>query len=257
MPGVWQLRYEDDLLDHRNLRDFVWLKEFDDGKWLQAGHQQINLHPLLPSVQMTGVQYAWTSKPQEMQRQRFHPREILGRDGKQQRSFQGKGPIGGTAELWINDQKTEITTINLNGEYAFSDVPLSGRQSSIEIRTFDRSDLGTPVNIRTSTISLNGLMLDVGATTAIAGAGLAGNILDSQFNQSPSNEDNSPVAFGLVRRGVTEDITLEAAAELRNESATIMLGAVTRITETLVGSASVAINQEGHLAYDLEARLGP
>ncbi len=252
--GVWQMAYEDDLENERRLRDFIWLKELEEGRWVQIGHQNISLHPVLRSIEMTGAQYAWTNNPQEFRQQRFHPGEIISRHGRQQRSFRGNGPVGGFAEIWINDRKQGTTTIDLNGQFEFRNIALGGLQSEIEIRTYDRRNPGTPVDVERRTIALSDLMLAPGTFNMLSGAGIGGNLVDDQLNEySSSDDDDEPIAFVQLRYGLYEDITLETAVEITDERASAVVGGVARVSDNMIASAAVGIDNEGHLAYDLEA----
>ena len=130
--GVWQVTYEEDLLTRHTVRDAIWMKQIDDNRFVQVGHQTLALHPLLEAIEMTGIQYAWTNVPQRRRSAGLNAGTLLDRRVDHERSFAGKGPVGGRAELWLDDRLYASQPISISGAYNSTSIPLPARQIRID-----------------------------------------------------------------------------------------------------------------------------
>ncbi len=249
--GVWQFVYEDDIHGgDRKIRDAVWMRELSPTSQIQLGHQSIALHPLMNIYELTGVQYAWSARPITVSSGRFYPGALLTRHGRHQRSFTGRGPVGGWAELWVNDLRVSRRDINLDGTYEFTDIPLASRQARIEIRVYDHHQPGAPVEIITDTLELAELLLDAGQVTVLTGAGKRGNAFDLLGEETGYGGGMAGFVFG--RWGATDDITFEAAADLTEDGGRLLTGVIAQLNRGIIVTASGVVGDEGELGYDTE-----
>ena len=247
--GVWQAAYIEDIYGNRLLRDFSWTRKVGDNSIVQLGHQTIGLHPLLPTQELSGVQWGWSSQPIDWSHQNFTAGAVMNRWGGHRRSFEGRGPIGGFAELWIDDRFIARRDIGLDGRYAFKDTPLVGRQVRVEVRLFDHRDPSTPVDVVSSALELSELLLDPGAKTLLAGAGWGGNVLDGGRYRYDTGDDGT-AGFIFGRWGVTSTTTLEAAATTTPGDTRIMAGFVSALLRGTIVSGAVAAGNDDRYGYD-------
>ena len=248
--GVWQVNYSDNFDEQRRISDAVWMKQLDDRRMVQAGHQTVALHPLLGSIELTGVQGAWSSKPIKPGQGIFYPGALLNRRGQPQRTFSGTGPVGGFAELWIDDRRVARREIGIGGTFEFVDITLPARQSRVELRIFDHRYPTAPVDVITETLQLSDLLLSEGDYTAIAGGGAAKNTFD-RFSRE-TDYDIEASGFGFGRYGITDYLTAEAAIVRDDEHTQVLAGGVVKLTPDAIGSAAIATNDEGDFGYDAE-----
>ncbi len=248
--GVWQIAYEDDLVRNRIIRDAIWMRQLSDNTLIQVGHQSIALHPLLSLQELTGVQYAWSSRPIIMSSTDFYPGALLSRHGQRQRTFAGRGPVGGWAELWFDGLLISRRDIKLDGTYAFNDIPFPSRQARVEIRIYDHLQPNTPTEVIRETIDLSELLLEAGQKTVLSGAGLRGNAFDV-FGEN-TGYGGGIAGFAIARWGVSERLTLEAAVDANKDDQRAMAGVVAELWTGVVGGVSLASNHNGGFGYDAE-----
>ncbi len=241
--GFWRLRYEDDLAGRGELRDYSWLRTAGRVRYL-VGHQRPSVHPLLESLELTGLQVAVTNQPRQLFSTAPELGELFSRRLQPLTSVRGSGPAAGFAELRIDDEVVEVQRIGLDGLYEFLDIPLQSRRlSRVEVRLFDRRDLSVPVAVHERTQSASDLLLTPGAQMLLAGAGRAGNLL--------VDEDGSGRGVGFLqwRHGFSDRLTVEAAAQQASHSRRAMAGLITRLGDDTVVSFSAARSEDG-LGYD-------
>ena len=244
LRGSWRLRY-DDLTGERTLRDYAWYRTLG-GVRLLAGHQHINLHPVLSSFELSGVQLAWTNQPAEIFPVFAEPREILPRRTQPVRTIRGPGPPGGFAELRIDGVVVAREQIGLDGMYEFLEVPLDARQlSRVEVRVFDRHTTAVPVAVHELTVNASEYLLAGGAVVAQGGLGGEGNI-------ASEDGDGNVAGFSQLRWGATDGLTLEIAAqEADGRASQVQAGVVAQLVPGLVASVGAA-GSRGRLATDLD-----
>ncbi len=254
--GVWQVTYEEDLLARHDIRDAIWMKQIDENRFVQIGHQTIALHPLLDAIELTGVQFAWTNVPARRQSPGLDAGALLERRIDHARSFSGTGPVGGRAELWLDDHLYASQPITIAATYSFDDIPLPARRTRIEIRIYDRRDAKTPVNIEKKTLSLSELLMEREQFAVLVGAGYGGNVFEVATDQlrgghrphTRYRDDQGTAAFALGRYGVNDDLTVEAGVTLTGKTPRATAGAIARLTPGAVGSAAVAYGEETGLS---------
>jgi len=255
--GVWQVNYEEDLLTNHRIRDAIWMKQLDDNRFIQIGHQTLSVHPLLKSIEMTGIQYAWTNTRTTRTITGINTGALLGRRVEHQRTFEGAGPVGGRAELWLDDRIYAQTPIGLSGTFRFANVQLPARQSRIEIRVYDRGNGRTPINIIRKSLNLSDLLLEQGQYSVLVGAGYGGNAFDrigqslhgQRSNTYQANGAGRLAAFALGRYAVSDHLTLESGVTVTDDTPRAMVGSVARLSANAVGSGSIAYDDKTGATY--------
>ncbi len=243
--GIWRASYRDDFTGAKKLREYSWLRPGDQMLFL-VGQQRLQLHPLLNSLELTGVQAGWINRPPHLQYS-AGANELLGRRAQVGRSFYGEAPPGGRAQLKVNGRLLAQQMVGLDGLYQFADVNLPTRQfNTIEVHIFDRFNSAAPVEIREMSINTSEFMLPGGVISHLAGLGTDGNLTEEAI----PNAKRSGVGFYQYRQGLSDRMTVEAT--LQNDRQTeAQLGLIVRPLAPLVATACLA-GIEGHLAYDLE-----
>ncbi|MBI1386727.1 MAG: hypothetical protein GC150_17630 [Rhizobiales bacterium] len=249
--GVWQVAY-DEIYGQRRLRDVFWMRQIDDHQSVQIGHQTLALHPLMKPEELTGAQWAWSSRPVGTEGAHLNSGALLDRWNTARRSFHGRGPVGGFAELWINGLLVSRQDIGIDGTYRFEDVGLPARQADIEIQLFDPHNPYAAARIERQTLELSELLLDQGQTTVVVAAGHTGNAF-AHLSQDALDEDDESglAAVGLVRWGASEDLTLEAGARLSEDGTTLLAGTVARVLPGVLVTAAVALDETGRIGHDV------
>lgn len=247
--GVWQITYADDLDGNNDLRDVVWLRRRDD-RAIQIGHQTVALHPLLDTREFTGVQAAWSSSGLGRASKRFTGGSLLSRRNGHRRTFEGTGPVGGFAELRIDGRRIARRNIRLDGVYSFTDIPLSTRQSQVEVRLFDRRNPRDPIDVLTETIVLSDLLLEAGDRSLVVGAGLAENTFDRFGFVDDTRTTGGGTGFAFSRAGVSENVTIEAGISADRHDQVALAGVIARLPFESFITASVGASASGALGYD-------
>jgi len=252
--GYWRLRWDDDLDGDGDgeLRDYSWLRTAGRRRYL-VGRQRSHLHPLLSSLEMTGVQMAYTNQPLSIFSRSPEPRELLSRRLRPLTELRGRGPAAGVAELRIDGEVVARRVIGLDGVYEFLDVPLDQRRlSRLEVYLYDRHNLSVPVAVHEKTASASDLLLADGAVIHLAGAGREGNLLGD-----PEPEEQG-VGFYQWRYGLAERITLEASVQQGRDARQAVAGVVARLGSNTFATAAAGASEDG-AGYDLslESFRGP
>ena len=248
--GYWRMRYESDFEGQHYLRDYAWLYRGDHHLFL-AGNQRVRVHPLLRGLEFTGAQYATTNQSLDLFESGPAPRELLSRQMQPISTFEGAGPAAGAAELWINGVIVERQAIGLDGRYAFVDVSIPARQASrVEVRLYDRHNLGVPVEIIEDVRTASAFLLPGGATVHMGGAGAAGNFVQDQISGYPDRRGGA--GFYQTRHGLSDTLTLEAAVQGADEGGQAYGGFVSRLSRTLVMSMGLGGSSERAFGYSAE-----
>ena len=244
--GWWQTRLENDTEGNRSLRDYAWLRTAGS-KLLLLGHQRVHLHPLLGSLQMTGLQAAWTNQPMEIFAGNPDPRELLPRRLRSVTTIRGHGPPAGWAELRINDRLVARQAMGLDGLYEFLDIFLPSRQlSRVEVLLYDRQDLSIPMEVHDHSRSGSEFLLPARALVSVGGIGQDGNLARELLGSDPRSR---AVGFYQSRYGLSSDLTLEAAVQQTPDQRQLFAGVVTRLGKGLVTSLGVA-SSAGRFGYE-------
>jgi hypothetical protein len=256
--GVWQVNYQEDLGSFRSIRDAVWMKSFGPHHWVQIGHQTTTVHPLLHTVEFSGAQIAWTNAPEIRKDAYLQPGIMIGRWSQTSRSFEGTGPVGAYAELWVDGLVLSQTYIGLDQVYRFENVALPARQSSVEVRVYERRGAATPVKIVRKTVNLSELMLDQGQAVVVSGGGYGGNVFDdligssshAVFTRNQLYEGRPAISgFAFARYAPIDWITLEAGVTVARSVPRAMLGGIARLSDEAVGSLAIGVGEDSRFSY--------
>ncbi len=252
--GRWRVRYADNFADFRDLREYAWTKTHGNQLYL-VGLQRFSLYPILPGLELTGLQVGWTNKPLDLFAEPTAPGELLPRQVRASQSFRGQGPPGGMAELRIDGVVIQRQTIPLSGQYEFLDVPGRGFQSQrVEVYVYDRSNLAAPVSIEEFRQSASQYLVGKGVQLHVGGFGEQGSLArDALQNRDSSGET---AGFYQGRIGVTENLTVEATVQDVGDRSYYLAGLVSRLPGGFVTSLGIS-ESESAWAYNftIENRL--
>ncbi len=246
--GWWRVRYEDDLDTSHRFEEYSWLRT-SGRRQLLLGHQRLRLHPIFDSLELTGAQLAYTNVDLDSFSRSREARELLSRRMQSVTTVRGFGPPGGLAEIRIDGVPLDRRTIALNGTYEFTQVLLPSRQATrIEVYVYDRSNLLIPVAIVDETRRAFDLLMEDGAVVHQGGLGSQGNLADDQREVAG---DGELAGFYQLRYGVSDRLTVEAAAQRVAGRDQLQAGVVARLGAGLVASLGAVASDEA-LGYDLE-----
>jgi len=251
--GRWRLRASESFSGAANLQEYAWTRTFGQNLVL-AGHQRISLHPLLGSMEMTGLQGAWTNQPLETFALSAQPSELLPRTLRSATTIVGRGPAAGIAQLRIDGIPVQVRTITLNGVYEFIDVQLPSRQSSrIEVYVYDRFDRSAPLEIHDHTRGVSDQLLPAGAALVMGGAGRQGNYFGDLIADRADRGFGIGTGFVQSRYGLTDRLTVEAAVQTRGDKRQALVGLAGSFGRHFVGSAAIATSG-GAMGWDLDVQ---
>ncbi len=205
-PGVWQLRYFDDLDDNRRLQDYTWILARGPSRYL-VGNQRLLLSNSLPGFELTGAQYAWSNRPDAAYTDYLGYGQIVASRYTPVRNLRGEGPPGGIAELRIDGGIVARQVVRLDGYYEFRDVTLPSPAARVEVLVYDRTATAAPIRTDTYTGQASDRLLPAGAIIHYAGAGLYGNPL------SNTDELDGSAGFYHYRHGISDRVSIEAIAQ--------------------------------------------
>ena len=237
-PGRWQVRTTTSFEGETRWQDYAWVTAQRRSLWL-VGHQRVSLHPVLPIVEVTGVQAALTNQSLSLFSRRYEPGELLPRRLRPVDSFTGTGPQAGVAELRIDGAVVARQTISLSGLWAFYEVPVrSFQHSRIEVWLYERHNVLVPIEVQDRTRAASAFLLPKGAWVHQGGAGYDGNLVQDVIDE---REDSDWAGFYQGRFGVTSGLTLETAVQSRPDRLQAMAGLVARPWRELIVSAAPAV----------------
>ena len=210
-PGYWHADFShalgggDTKVDVQALS---WLLDRGRSRFL-VGQERLALHPLLPSFELTGVQYADTNRPDLVYEGNLgNYGQLVPYQARPTSVIRGAGPPGGTAELRYGGQVLQRQTIRLDGHYEFRDVPAApGDAVPIEVAVYAFGETGTPLRVDQTYSQAGNLQLPKGVNVQYAGAGANGFLLDADRN------GRGNAAFYQFRRGFTDRVTAEAIVQ--------------------------------------------
>lgn len=244
--GWWRTRYERRSGGVDYLREYAWMHT--QRRTLElVGHQWVNLHPLLNTVELTGAQVAWTNQPLSIFARPVNPRELLPRRLRSMTTITGPGPPGSIAELRVNDRIVSRRTIGFDGVYEFLDVSLPARQlSHVEVRLYDRYDLSIPFEIQEQEQSGAEYLLPRGAMVHQGALGAEGNLLQDLREDRPRE---GGAGFYQFRYGATGDLTFEAVYQEAGDRRQVLGGLTSRLGRRSILGLGLA-ESNGSMAYD-------
>lgn len=225
--------------------NYYWLKDFEHVQAL-VGNQQVLLNPLLPAMESTGGQALYSSSGIPFDPYHDQTRsQYVRRFGIPTEAIEGTAQPGTIAELRIDGRPVARTRVKLDGTYRFDDVRIQSLQfQTVRVHILDQRSM-VELEMQDYTRTPIDLLLDARQTVVFAGAGSNGNPLDPDYGTDGAS------AYGLVRYGVTDGLTLEAGVQsaggLRHEVAAVTASFGRRWAAT----ASVA-QHEGEYGYSTD-----
>ena len=208
--GIW--RGELIHQDNRDIRaeNYYWLRDFEHVQAL-VGHQEVLINPLLPSVQTTGAQALYSSNPIEFDPFQDQTRSQYVRSfGIPAKDIEGTAQPGAIAELRVNERPIARVRVNLDGTYRFDRVRDTALQfQTTKVHILDQRSY-IELEVQDFTRTPIDLLLKKGQVVGFGGVGANGNPLD------PMRSASGEAAFGLVRYGISESLTVEAGLQSAN-----------------------------------------
>ena len=225
------------------INELFWLK--DEARYrVLVGIQNTQPHYLLPYMEMTGVQATWSNFDMPDISDYTEPtlRPSLGPDN---RIVSGRGPIGGSVVLRVNDRAVLAERIRLDGTYRMdiSQQNLTAA-SLVELWIYERDPVGAPVRKINLSYLTTATLLEKGQVTLLGGVGEGYNLFD------PINREKNSSVVGemYARYGLTDTITLEGGVMQDTQARQYALFAATAaLGEHLQLHAALSV-QEGLLA---------
>ncbi len=205
--GIW--RGELIQQENRDLRaeNYYWLRDFEHVQAL-VGNQEVLINPLLPSVQTTGAQALYSSTAIEFDPFQDQTRSQYVRSfGIPSEDIEGTAQPGAIAELRVDERPIARVRVNLDGTYRFDEVRMNALQfQTTRVYILDQRSY-IELDVQDFTRTPIDLLLEKGQVVGFAGAGVNGNPLD------PIRQATGEAAFGLVRYGITDFLTMEAGLQ--------------------------------------------
>ena len=238
--GTWRVRMGNNFEDQPNLTEYFFYKRSNQFRY-QIGRQRLGLHPLLNSLDLTGLQFGYSNLPATSFGISSSASEILPRRSRPVQTFRGQVPPASVVQLRVGGVAVASQQVGFNGIYEFLDVRLPvGQSNEIEILVFDRNNLRSPIDIRTVRISSSDLLLPAGGNVQLGGLGFSGNLVqDSLFSDFNSDDGGELVGFYQLRQGLSNNLTLEGSLQAVPNSFQSQAGLVWRLANPVILSASV------------------
>lgn len=201
--GAWQARVNEDGQGNLRGADYFLSKDFDRSLLL-LGNADYSLHPLLPTVEQTGVQWLYSSRALSATSEVDISRaRSVKRLNNGVRTISGITDPGAVAELRVDGNVRSRVRARLDGSFEFPDVELPTRgyaQVEVLVRDFRT---GALVEIQDFSRRSGVELLGDGQHSVFTALGQEGNPLDAQF---PSDGLSAALQW---RYGLSEDVTLE------------------------------------------------
>jgi hypothetical protein len=238
--GVWKAEVRTQ--DGRDTRaeDYYWLRDFEHVQAL-VGHQNVLINPLLPSVETTGGQALYSSNGIEFDASKDQTRSHFVRSfGIPVKEIEGISQPGAIAELRINERPIARVRVNLDGTYRFDQVRNNSLQfQTVKVHILDQRSF-LELEVQDFTRTPIDLLLEKGQTVGFAGVGGNGNPLD------PLRKPQGEAAFGLVRYGLSDSLTLEAGMQSANGTMHQVAGVSASFGRSWAATASVGGHDGAH-----------
>lgn len=221
----------------------------------RLGQQQIQIHPLLSSLEFTGAQMAVTNQEDEAFNTRtsdFSSRApLVSRRSQPLEAFRGKAPPASIVQLRVDGLVIDQQLARLDGQYEFLEVPLNlGTERQIEILIFDRSNPRVPVETRLVRLNASDLLLPKGKSSHLMGLGLSGNLLDDVISTTSSaTQTGQAIGFYQWRQGFSKDFTLEVGLQKTPDAFQTEAGFIWRLANPWVFELGTVINHRGDFGY--------
>lgn len=243
--GIWRgeviAREGQDVL----ARDYYWIRDFNHVQAL-AGNQEVLINPLVPAVETTGAQALYSSKSMPFDPYQDQTRsQYVRRFGIPARDIEGFSQPGAIAELRVNERPIARTRVKLDGSYRFDQVKSNSLQfQTVRVHILDQRSF-VELDMQDFTRTPIDLLLDRRQTVVFGGVGANGNPLD------PMDPRRGEAAFGLIRHGLTDSLTLEAGLQSAEGRAYQTAGVSASFGRNWAANASVAAHSGSH-GYSLD-----
>lgn len=205
-PGSWRARILTAPGGRSAMQGYGWMLDRGNSR-TYLGHDQVALDPLLPYANLTGVQYAWSTRPDltfgndlannEIAASRMQGGQILSG---------GDAPPGGIAELRVDGKVVARTVIRLDGTWEFRGILLRS-DAFAEVALYRRFGDGAPLRVEQISASTSPRSLPAGTVVSYAGLGLDGNPLDSSI------PTHGVGGFYQMRWGVSDHLTVDGSVQ--------------------------------------------
>ncbi len=238
--GTWRVRMNNNFEDGPNLTEYFFYKRSNQFRY-QIGRQRLGLHPLLNSLDLTGLQFGYSNLPTQSFNSSSSASEILPRRSRPVQTFRGQVPPASVVRLRVGGIIVAEQQVGFNGIYEFLDVRLPvGQTNEVELLVFDRNNLRSPIDIRTVRINSSDLLLPAGGNVQLGGLGFSGNLVqDNVFRNFNSNDEGELVGFYQLRQGLSNNLTFEGSLQAVPNSFQSQAGLVWRLANPVILSASV------------------
>ena len=252
--GTWFLGAQGNHSQDAWLDRYFWNREFEN-QVVRLGFHNIQLHPLLTSQEFDGAQWAYNNMGiapyTDMQGQNNLESMLRDDTGGEINIVRNDGPPGGIAELRINDKIAAYSRVGLDGRYEFLNIRKSAWSLlTIKVLLYKRDVNETPIATLDLTRMQATQSLKPGEFMARAGLGKTRSprIVD------PSHAAEHGVGFLQGRYGISENFTLMAAAQTRDENTMETLAGLRASLGANWAWSLDAASHEGSMAYSSELR---
>lgn len=255
--GTWRVRLNNNFENVPYVSEYFFYKRENRFRY-QIGRQQIGLHPLLNSMDLTGAQIGFTNLPTDSLYQSYSASELLPRRSRPLQTFRGEAPPASFVQLRVSGIVVAQQQVGLNGVYEFVDVRLPVSNSNeIELLIYDRNNLSVPTEIRSLRLNTSDLLLPAGGNVQLAGLGLSGNLAQNALFYGFNGDAGEPVGFYQFRQGLSNNLTFEGAIQAIPDTLQAQAGFVWRPASPVILTTSLGTSR-GELGYtaDLDADFG-
>ncbi len=205
--GLWQARAAQTPNGELRPFDYYWLKS-NAASQLLLGNARMNLHPLLPVVEQTGVQALFSNRPLAA----ADALSLSTASGNRQvggnaRTIRGSGEPGDIAELRINGGVVDRVRVRLDGRFEFPDVDVANSgYAEVKVLLLD-SNSGVLTETLDYSRRVGSGLLEAGRATLFSAIGEQGNLLDSKI-------DSLGTSGALQwRYGIADGLTVEFGSQ--------------------------------------------
>ncbi len=250
--GSWRMRLNNNFVNQPDISEYFFYKRSGQFRY-QLGRQQVGLHPLINSIDLTGLQLGFTNLPAESFRGSYGASELLPRRSRPMQTFTGEAPPASIAQLRVAGIAVAQQVVGFDGKYEFVDVNLPlGRNNEVEVAIFDRSNLNVPITVRSVRINASDLLLPAGGNVQLGGLGFSGNLVQSAFfDDLTADYSGKFVGFYQLRQGLSNNLTFEGSLQAAPDAFQSQAGLIWRLANPVVLSASVGTS-DGKMGYAAE-----
>jgi len=241
--GFWRSAWSSDSSGSFGLYDYAWITQRDDARFL-IGHQSMAIDPLLPNFDLLGAQAAFTNRPEAVFDAALESRGFVSDRFLPNQTLKGKGPPGGRAELRVDGELFDSTTISLSGDYVFARVRRAlSPLAVVQVHLFERAFDTVPLRVEERSITSSDRLLPAGAVVNVAGLGVQDNPLGDPLLRR--GEDGRAAGFWHGRLGISDGLTLQAAAQSSDDGEFVIAGAHLGLAGASVVSVLLGSNDQG------------